>query len=122
MGLLTRIDCPNSRHWSKIPNAKSIETEHSMVCSNVHSFPISIAFPPRCAPKRFLLLHSKRSTHWSDPPESPSKMLFPLVRIVLIFCIAGLLFFVPRARQTIGSVTHPAGDRSSTSHLGNVRA
>jgi hypothetical protein len=38
----------------------------------------------------------------------PSKMFFPLLRRVLIFCIAGLLFFVPRARGNIGSVSHPA--------------
>ena len=31
----------------------------------------------------------------------PWKVFFPLVRIVLIFCIAGLLFFVPRARRTV---------------------
>src|SRR5215813_341729 len=38
----------------------------------------------------------------------PLKILFPLCRMMLIFCIAGLLFCVPQARRTIGSVTHPA--------------
>jgi hypothetical protein len=48
----------------------------------------------------------------------PSKMFFPLLRRVLIFCIAGLLFFVPRARRNIGSVSHPAR-RPAISHLIN---
>jgi len=39
--------------------------------------------------------------------------LFAVLRIVLLFCIAGLLFIVPRARSNIGSVSHPAGDRPS---------
>src|SRR5215471_2825189 len=45
-------------------------------------------------------------------------MFFLRVRIVLIFCIAGLLFIVLRARLTLGaSVSHPAGDRPYSSHL-----
>jgi hypothetical protein len=48
----------------------------------------------------------------------PSKMFFPLLRRVLIFCIAGLLFFGPRARGNIGSVSHPAR-RPAISHLIN---
>src|SRR5580700_5972587 len=34
-------------------------------------------------------------------------MFFPLVRIVLIFCIAGLLFIVLRARRTLGAYRIP---------------
>src|SRR5260370_33005385 len=49
----------------------------------------------------------------------PSNMFFPLLRRVLIFCIAGLLFFVPRARRNIGSVSHPARRPAFSSHLIN---
>jgi len=38
---------------------------------------------------------------------------------VLIFCIAGLLFIVLRARSNIGSVSHPVGDRPSHPNLVN---
>jgi hypothetical protein len=34
-------------------------------------------------------------------------MFFPLVPIVLIFCIAGLLFIVLRARRTLGAYRIP---------------
>src|ERR1700739_4548700 len=37
----------------------------------------------------------------------PWKMFFPLVRIVVIFRIAGLLFFVLRARRTLGAYRIP---------------
>src|SRR5229473_4934043 len=43
-------------------------------------------------------------------------MFFPLVRIVLIFCIAGLLFFVLRARRTLGAYRIPRRPAFS-SHL-----
>ena len=35
-------------------------------------------------------------------------MFFQLVRIVLIFCIAGLLFLCASSTSNIGSVSHPA--------------
>ena len=38
----------------------------------------------------------------------PSTILLPLVRIVLIFCIAGLLFLCASSTSNIGSVSHPA--------------
>src|SRR5208337_1047770 len=37
----------------------------------------------------------------------PLKIPLPVARIVLIFCIAGLLFFVPRARRTLGAYRIP---------------
>ncbi len=37
----------------------------------------------------------------------PLENVFPLVRIVLIFCIAGLLFIVLRARRTLGAYRIP---------------
>jgi hypothetical protein len=33
--------------------------------------------------------------------------MFPFTRIVLVFFIAGLLFFVPRARRTLGAYRIP---------------
>jgi hypothetical protein len=35
------------------------------------------------------------------------KIMFPFTRIVLVFFIAGLLFFVPRARRTLGAYSIP---------------
>jgi uncharacterized protein (DUF1684 family) len=48
------------------------------------------------------------------------KILLPLTRIVLIFCIAGLLFFVPRARRTLGAYRIPRKPAFS-SHLVTAR-
>ena len=44
----------------------------------------------------------------SGPLGEPAfENVFPFMRIVLIFCIAGRLFFVPRARQTLGAYRIP---------------
>jgi hypothetical protein len=38
---------------------------------------------------------------------------FPFTRTVLVFFIAGLLFYCASSASIIGSVSHPAGDRPS---------
>src|SRR5215471_18604199 len=54
----------------------------------------------------------KRSPRSNPIMSYPLKMFSPLVCIVLIFCIAGLLFCA-LSTSNIGSVSHPAGDRPS---------
>ena len=52
----------------------------------------------------------ERSLRSNPMVSCPLKMFFAFVRIVLIFCIAGLLFCA-LSTSNIGSVSHPAGDR-----------
>src|SRR5262249_16142215 len=73
--------------------------------------------PKTISPASFKTQYALERSPRSTPMVScPSKMFFPLVCIVLIFCIAGLLFCA-LSTSNIGSVSHPAGDRPSTSHL-----
>src|SRR5215467_14954170 len=64
--------------------------------------------PKTISPASFKTQYALERSPRSTPMVScPSKIFFPLVCIVLIFCIAGLLFFVPRARQSLGAYRIP---------------
>ena len=73
------------RHRGMLPNT-------CFMASGVVASLCSKTISPASFKTQYALVRSPRS----NPMVSrPSKMFFPLVRIVLIFCIAGLLFFVP---------------------------
>src|SRR5215470_12978898 len=97
------------RHRGMLPNT-------CFIASGVVASLCSKMISPASFKTQYALERSPRS----NPMVScPWKMFFPLVRIVLIFCIAGLLFIVLRARSNIGSLSHPVGDRPSHPNLVN---
>src|SRR5215470_12436758 len=94
------------RHRGRLPNT-------CFMASGVVASLCSKTISPASFKMQYELERSPRS----NPMVScPSKMFFPFVSLVLIFCIAGL-FFVLRARLTLGAYRIPWETGLLPSHL-----